>query len=34
MHDLNQNFSLQKYLNRYDLPITEALREFSLFDKK
>ena len=34
MHDLNQKFPLQKYLIRYDLPIMEALREFSFFDKK
>ena len=34
MHDLNQNFSMQKYLNRCDLHIMKALRKFFFFEKR
>ena len=34
IHDLNQNFSMQKYLNRCDLHIMKALRKFFFFEKR
>lgn len=34
MHDLNQNFSMQKYLNRCDLHIMKALRKYFFFEKR
>ena len=34
MHGLNQNFSMQKYLNRCDLHIMKALRKFFFFEKR